>query len=128
MGMRKVLGVLLCVAVIGTLMLAPAQAHKKFKPGLYECWTTANSTYSNFDLRLKRGGNYVWQRHDGTAKKPGKYVRNGHKLNFTSGYLKNQDYKGLQNWYINFLDQHVHYVYLYKHNYQDKNQKMDCTE
>lgn len=126
MGKRWLVKLLLCVAILATLVPAPALAHQAFKTGLYECWTTGNGTYANLDLRLKSGGRYVWQLHDESWKRNGTFERDGQRIRFTSGFLKNKDFKGLHDSYTSSYG-HTHMVYIFKRNYDVDNQKYDCN-
>lgn len=126
-GKRWLVRCLLCIAVLAALLQVPAGAHTGLKTGRYECWLSAITTYSNFDLKIQSGGKYVWMRHDGTAKKPGKFEKNGQRIRFTSGYLKNQNFKGLHDSFIDSFDIHTHMIYLYKNKYDSDNLKYDCN-
>ena len=117
---------LLCVAIVATLSV-PALAHQGLKTGLYECWTTGNGTYANLDLKLRSRGRYVWQLHDESWKRNGTFERNGDRLRFTGGFLKNRNFKGLLHAYNDSFGYHTHVVYLYKNNYTKENQKYDCN-
>lgn len=118
----------LSAALVVVILPAPALAHQGLKTGVYECWLTQITTYSNYDLKIESGGKYVFMTHDREWKRAGNFDRDGHKLRFTSGFLKKKNFKGWQDNYIDSFDQHVHYIYLYKGSYTKDNLKYDCAD
>ena len=120
---------LLSAAVLSTLLVAPARAHEGFKLARYECWLTQSGLYSNFDLKLRSGGRYIWMWSDGTDKHFGRFERNGTNLRFTSGILKRRNFKGKHDAFVDSFG-HTHAVYLYTGrwvSWDSSNVKYDCN-
>lgn len=127
MGKRWLVRSLLCVAVLAALLPGPALSHTGLKTGVYECWLSQIAMYSNFDLKIQSGGRYVFQLHDETWKRSGTFTRDGNKIRFTGGYLKNQNFKGKHDSFNDSFGIHTHMVYLYKRTYDLDDLKYDCN-
>lgn len=109
------------------LIAPPAVAHKGLKLGRYECWLSQIGYYSNYDLKIQDGGTYVFMLNDGSWKKSGNFEKDGAKINFTSGYLKKKNFKGMHDSYDSSYG-HTHVIYLYKGTgYDDDDLKYDCS-
>jgi hypothetical protein len=124
---HRLVRALVCFAIVAALIQAPAMAHPGLKIGRYECWLSQIAMYSNFDLKIQSGGRYVFMLNDGSWRRAGNFTRDGNKLRFTSGYLKNQNFKGKHDSYNDSFGIHTHMVYLYKGTYDLDDLKYDCN-
>lgn len=115
------------VAVAAVLIPSPGLAHKGLKTGRYECWLTQITMYSNYDIKIVDGNSYVFMLNDGSWKKSGSFNKEGNKLYFTSGYLKEKNFKGKYDSYNDSFGNHVHLVYLYKGGWDSDDLKYDCN-
>ena len=127
MSIRRLVGSVLCVALAGSLVHVPAMAHTGLKKGRYECWLTQIAMYSNYDLKIQDGGNYVFMLNDGSWRKAGDFERDGNRIHFTSGYLERKNFKGMHDSYTDSFGIHTHMVYLYKNTYDADDLKYDCN-
>lgn len=119
--------IVVLVASIG-LVVAPALAHKGLKTGRYECWLSQIGYYSNYDIKILDGGKYVFMLNDGSWKRTGNFERDGAKITFKSGYLKEKNFKGLHDSYTDSFGLHTHVIYLYKGTgYDEDDLKYDCN-
>ncbi|MBK5227470.1 MAG: hypothetical protein JJE05_03080 [Actinobacteria bacterium] len=118
---KRTVSIFASLAVAGLLLPMPSSAHSSLRKGRYECWLSEITQYSNYDLKIKAGNKYAFTLDDETVGKAGKFVHDGKKLRFTSGYLKEEGYKGkhaaLDDTY------NTHMVYLYKNG----DLKYDCN-
>lgn len=107
---RATLFVLSLVLVVAPLS-APAAAHQSLRTGRYECWLSAITQYSYFDLKIMSGGRYAFLRDNEVVGSAGRYVHDGKKVRFTSGFLKKKGYTGRHLVDDDALKTHIIYVY-----------------
>lgn len=113
------------VFAFGLLQVAPSSAHLSLKRGVYECWLYGGQ-YSNRDLKILAGGDYVWMWSDGTDKRRGTYVHDGEKIRFTSGFLKRRNFLGKHDRYTDSFGTVTHVINLYQGGYRIDDQKYNC--
>jgi len=110
--MRRAALVVLALALFVALTAVPSVAHQSLRTGAYECWLSQIGQYSNYELKIRSGGRYALMLDDDTVGKPGRFVHDGQKIRFTSGYLHKKRYKGT---HAVLKDQYkTHMIYLYK--------------
>lgn len=117
MGKRFTL-LLASLALAGLILAGPSSAHQSLRSGRYECWLTAITQYSNYDLKIMSGGRYAFMLDNDTTGKAGEFRHDGDKIKFTSGYLKKKGYTG-----SHLADGGTHIIYLYKNG----DMKYDCN-
>lgn len=117
MGKRLAL-LLASLALAGLVLAVPTSAHPSLRSGRYECWLTAITQYSNYDLKIMSGGRYAFMLETDTTGKAGEFRHDGDKIRFTSGYLKKKGYTG-----EHLADGGTHIIYLYKNG----DMKYDCN-
>ena len=123
----RALSLIVALATSTILVAAPAVAHKGLKTGRYECWLSQIAMYSNYDLKIQDGGSYVFMLNDGSWKRSGNFQKDGAKITFTSGYLKNKNFKGVHDSFTDSYGLHTHMIYLYKGGYDADDLKYDCN-
>ncbi len=123
--MRRAALLALSLALVGALTVGPSTAHESLRTGRYECWLSQIGQYSNYDLKIRSGGRYALMLDDDVVGRKGRFVHDGRKLRFTSGYLKRQGYKGKHAVLDDAYDTHM--IYLYKGTYDSDDLVYDCN-
>lgn len=118
---RRSLSFIVALAVSAILLPAPSLAHQSLRTGRYECWLTAITQYSNYDLKIRSGNRYAFTLDDEAVGKPGAFVHDGRRIRFTSGYLKRKGYTGRH--LVDDDAYNTHLIYLFKNG----EMKYDCN-
>jgi hypothetical protein len=109
---RRTRWLLAVLAAACLLVPTSSFAHPSLRTGRYECWLSAIGQYSNYDLKIRSGGRYVFLLGDEVVGAPGRFVHEGERLRFTSGRLKRMRFRALH--LADDDPYNTHIIYLYR--------------